>query len=488
MFDKAVNRFLTAVLSVILIAAEPAAAFAYGSRDGREASDLPVGADVTAEEINVSESMISDNGFVSVSSSGNEILPELNIEDHIVYMNGDSGNLFRPDDEIKRSETAKLIWTLISNKDALHVDGRSSFSDVPEDAWYSESVNKLAETGILSGYGGNFRPDASISRAEFVSLLSRFSEKQETAAVDMNFSDVDDSFWAADAIRVAYANGWISGYADGSFRPSSGITRTETAVIVNRALGRSGDETAIRESVNDGIRFFPDVDYDYWGYTDIVEATNHHEYVSSNKTEKWTSFTKEKSVLTPGMHQIGGRLYYVDPQTGDFVCNQYIDGHYFGDKRYYVTGNGELDDMLYSVTSVYLSDGMTQEAQLRTLFYYVVDNYTYRKGSILEAGQTGWEEEFALEMFKNGKGNCYRHAAVFYYLAKDAGYEPVAVAGYIDGSMRSHGWVEITDINGNVCIYDTVMTRSRKKEIFKVPYAYAPYIYTKVQDCFTGRK
>ncbi|MCI8284721.1 MAG: hypothetical protein HFE90_05565 [Firmicutes bacterium] len=400
----------------------------------------------------------------------------LDSDNHIAYMSGDSKNLFRPAEKITRAETAKIIWSLIRNKDTLGLSDANQFSDVPDTAWYKESVNKLAALGVLNGYGGSFKPANSISRAEFVTMLARFFPSQYT---EISFSDVPADFWAVGAIRTAAANGWISGYEDGTFRPSEGMTRTEAAVIINRALGRTGDESKIKEYIYDGIKFFPDVDSSYWGYINIMEACMNHQHAGTAGNETWTSFEKQGSSLSPGMHQINGKLYYVDAETGDFVCNKSVQGHYFGEKRYYTTGNDELDRRLFAVTSRYINDNMSQIEQLRALFNHVVNDYGYRAGSRLSVGQTGWEEQFALEMLRNGKGNCYRYAALYYYLAKEVGCEPRAVSGLVGRNMRPHGWVEITDPNGTVYIYDTELTMANHVNIFRKTYAGAPYIYTK---------
>lgn len=404
------------------------------------------------------------------------ITAALDSDNHIAYMSGDSKNLFRPTEKITRAETAKIIWSLIKNKDTLGLSDANRFSDVSDTAWYKEPVNKLAALGVLNGYGDSFKPTNSISRAEFVTMLARFYPSQYT---EISFSDVPADFWAIGAIRTAAANGWISGYEDGTFRPSESMTRTEAAVIINRALGRTGDESKIREYIYDGIKFFPDVDSSYWGYINIMEACMNHQHAGAAGNETWTSFEKQGSTLSPGMHQINGKLYYVDAETGDFVCNKSVQGHYFGEKRYYTTGNDELDRRLFAVTSRYINDNMSQVEQLRALFNHVVNDYGYRTGSKLSVGQTGWEEQFALEMLRNGKGNCYRYAALYYYLAKEVGCEPRAISGLVGRNMRPHGWVEITDPNGTVYIYDTELTMANHVNIFRKTYAGAPYIYTK---------
>lgn len=69
------------------------------------------------------------------------------------------------------------------------------------------------------------------------------------AAGETSFPDVPAGHWAADAIAYAAAQGWISGYPDGSFQPEQTVTRAETVKILNRALGRPAAEQAEPETL-----------------------------------------------------------------------------------------------------------------------------------------------------------------------------------------------------------------------------------------------
>jgi hypothetical protein len=103
------------------------------------------------------------------------------------------------------------------------------------DHWGRGSVRTLAGMGIVSGFpDGNFKPSAGVTRAEFVSMLTRalgLTAKPEAAA---RFTDADR--WARGAIGAAAEAGLIAGYADGTFGGSRRITRAEMAVILQRVI------------------------------------------------------------------------------------------------------------------------------------------------------------------------------------------------------------------------------------------------------------
>jgi hypothetical protein len=107
-----------------------------------------------------------------------------------------------------------------------------TFPDVPSTSWSYEAINEASRMGIIKGYDdGSFNPNASVTRAEFASLVVRaFGIESKGSS---SFSDTQDS-WAAEAIEVLKALGVISGYSDGTFRPGLEITRAEMVTILSR--------------------------------------------------------------------------------------------------------------------------------------------------------------------------------------------------------------------------------------------------------------
>lgn len=208
----------------------------------------------------------------------------LNTDDHISYMNGYPDNTFRPDDNMTRAEAAQMFYNLLLDQDVAVTE---TFSDVPADAWYADAVNTLATLGMVTGVGdGRYDPDSQITRAEFTAIAMRFADL-ETGG-DNIFSDVAESAWYYDYVIGSIQYGWITGYPDGTFRPDATITRAEVTTIVNRMLGRSADESFIDEHA-DEIRQFTDLNDSYWGYYNIMEAANAHDFTTENNTETWTA-------------------------------------------------------------------------------------------------------------------------------------------------------------------------------------------------------
>ena len=143
----------------------------------------------------------------------------------------------------------------------------------------------MTSAGILEGYeDGTFRPDASITRAEFAAIASRFDKLE---AGSKTFSDVPESHWAYEAISSAAEKGWINGYPDGTFRPENAITRAEAVTLANAVLQRECDEAFVADHLSEMLTF-NDLSDGHWAYGEIMEAANAHDYESVDGSETWT--------------------------------------------------------------------------------------------------------------------------------------------------------------------------------------------------------
>ena len=117
----------------------------------------------------------------------------------------------------------------------------------------------------------------------------------------------------------------------------------------------------------------------------------------------------------------------------------------------------ELDGYVQKILSQITNDSMTQNEKLRACYDWLIQNISYAGvfGSI-PADYT-FEQWYAINLFKNRKGNCYSYASALIAFAKELGYTDVVMikgyfqrpAGYGGGVWYPHAW---TEING--LIYD----------------------------------
>lgn len=199
--------------------------------------------------------------------------------------------------------TAVLLCSLF-----LSASASAAFPDVPPQNWYAEAVSQMAATGLLSdGSDGRFRPDATISAAEFISIAARsagLSPKRgqaahwasgwAQAALEAGWYDWDELAPTGerfnepiprqlavkilmrallpeargdyltesqkisdfsllngryyDSVLAAYASGVVSGDANGCFRPLGSLSRAEASVLVYTALQKTQGGAAMVSS------------------------------------------------------------------------------------------------------------------------------------------------------------------------------------------------------------------------------------------------
>ncbi|MEO2202141.1 S-layer homology domain-containing protein [Paenibacillus pabuli] len=117
----------------------------------------------------------------------------------------------------------------------------SNFSDI-NGSWAESVINKWNKQGYIKGYAnGTFKPTKSITRAEFVSWFNQFHGLTQSGTAQ--FADVNPNDWYYQAVSIAVNAGYVGGYTDGKFHPNSPITRQEVAAILTRYLNLNSDST-----------------------------------------------------------------------------------------------------------------------------------------------------------------------------------------------------------------------------------------------------
>ena len=236
--------------------------------------------------LTVSNSRITMNGkdYAPVTFV-NRKAAELNRTDHLAFLSGYANGTFEPDRNMTRAEVTTMFARLLTEKMAADQTYSNTFSDVAKSHWAANYIGYMQQFGIITGYAdGSFRPDASVTRAEFAAIASRFERLTEGTK---SFSDVPSSHWAAKYINFAATRGWVNGYADGTFRPNNSITRAEVAAVTCRLLERNADQSYIRSHLSE-LRAFTDVSESHWAYWYTIEAANGHDYTKSGSSETWS--------------------------------------------------------------------------------------------------------------------------------------------------------------------------------------------------------
>ena len=157
-------------------------------------------------------------------------------------VNGYADGSFHPSDGVRRAEFCKMLALAFQNE--LPTPEAQAFSDVPSAHWAYAYVDLCKDfmTGYANPFGGlpAFHPNEYATREDIAVALVKMMglSKSDTSNANLaavQFTDGDGiSPNLVPYVSIAYERGLISGYPDGTFRPTKGITRAETVVLLNR--------------------------------------------------------------------------------------------------------------------------------------------------------------------------------------------------------------------------------------------------------------
>jgi len=127
-----------------------------------------------------------------------------------------------------------------------------AFSDIGSNNLHKNAIEYLSRHSVVSGFSdGEFKPQQWITRAELSKIIvGARGESPSPREFNSCFGDVA-SEWFARFVCFAQNENWISGYPDGTFRPSAEVNYAEAAKIIINALGGGLDDSTKFSNVAD---------------------------------------------------------------------------------------------------------------------------------------------------------------------------------------------------------------------------------------------
>ncbi|SFQ36378.1 subtilisin [Salibacterium halotolerans] len=198
--------------------------------------------------------------------------PEADVLRHQIYRNGeahgttDNGKLFKDESVAPGTYTYEVAAVSVDETESGRSDevevviedesftwpeetaSPSDFSDIDDTFWAAEAVRELHARGVIQGSGGEFRPEETVRRGQAVTMLGRVIGWNDAPA-STSFSDVSRGYFASGYVKAAVEADVISGFSDGTFRPNASITRGQMAAMLGRAFNFAGEneEAAFRD-------------------------------------------------------------------------------------------------------------------------------------------------------------------------------------------------------------------------------------------------
>jgi len=199
---------------------------------------------------------------------------------HHAFIIGFTDGTVRPSGTIPRAQAVTIIFRLMSAETrAGYWRQDNPFDDVSINRWFNNSVSTIANTGWLENIADDdmFMPHDPITRAEFIALMARFMDVQQSSG-DAMFTDIS-GHWAEGYINALAELGKLQGPSGigGPFLPNQTITRAEAAAIVIRMLARLPENGA--DGLLPGMNTWPDnANQNAWYFLYVQLATNSFYY------------------------------------------------------------------------------------------------------------------------------------------------------------------------------------------------------------------
>jgi len=186
------------------------------------------------------------------------------------YIFGYEGNTFRPNANMTRAEACTIFSRLLLGTQTIPDGYTTRFEDVKSGDWFYNAIAYLDETGFFfRNKNTTYKPNEPITRAEFVELAN--SASALIGNKEISFTDVPEDHFYYNSIVAAAASGLVNGYEDNTFRPDNTITRAEVVTVINRLLGLKATEKTI--SLENLENVFVDIGT-HWGKLNILMASN----------------------------------------------------------------------------------------------------------------------------------------------------------------------------------------------------------------------
>lgn len=141
----------------------------------------------------------------------------------------------------KKTVSILVLMSFLAFTIPVQALAAGNFSDINKH-WASEFITTLSSAGYISGYpDGTFKPDKTVSQAEFVTVLISCMGLSPTDTKTSYFNDTKNH-WARGSINEAVKQGILvpSEYSN-VLQPDSGLKRSQAAAMMVRALGQKPD-------------------------------------------------------------------------------------------------------------------------------------------------------------------------------------------------------------------------------------------------------
>jgi len=176
---------------------------------------------------------------------------------------------FKPENSVTRAEFMTMVNSAYEFTELAEIN----FSDADNDEWYYTEVQKAVEAGYIVGDNDEtVRPADEITRQEVAAVITRLNELEQNTDVSI-FADKEDiAEWAVGYIGAVAEAGYMIGDDDKNFKPADNITRAEALVTLDRSMKDMVEYATINELSIEGAELEQLFDSDETNYIAISAA------------------------------------------------------------------------------------------------------------------------------------------------------------------------------------------------------------------------
>ena len=152
------------------------------------------------------------------------------------YISGYPDKTFRPNDTISRAEFIKIVNSTF-NINTLDVSSCDlNYIDTPTTSWFYNDIMTAIKYGYIECNNDFFNPNEKITREEVLKIIGIVTESEDSELDKIyNFNDWSEvSEENRTFIEGVIENGFIGGYGDNTIKPNGLISRAEVVTILNR--------------------------------------------------------------------------------------------------------------------------------------------------------------------------------------------------------------------------------------------------------------
>ena len=209
------------------------------------------------------------------------------------YIDADGIVTLKPDQSITRAEFVTILVRALHLESDPNVAG-VNFDDVLEGQWYYEPIQIASSLKIVNGYNEyRFEPNRNITRQEIAKIIAKaFESSIPFDGEAVNFTDVTEN-WAKPFIDQVSMVGIVNGYKDNTFKPLNNATRAEAVKMLYNALHLETSDLTSEETLINFVLNYDDV-------TIAMLNNQQWEDLAGYNQENLTGYAKENTKESVG--------------------------------------------------------------------------------------------------------------------------------------------------------------------------------------------